>query len=93
MKPNLAPVIGGPAADEWSSFGASLRAFDGPKWRIAHSSDRHADIVVSVIGLRSANGRSRREIVIDGPTTPVITPAEARELASALIAAAATADE
>jgi len=92
MKPNLAPAIGGPAADEWSSFGASFRAFDGPKWKIAHTVDRHADIVVSVIGLRYADGHSRHEIVIDCPTTPVITPAEARELGIALIAAAAAAD-
>jgi hypothetical protein len=94
MKSNLAPAIAAPAVDEWSSFGAAFRAFDGPKWRIAHTIDqeRQADIVVSVIGLRYANGDARREIVIDCPDTPIITPAEARKLGTALIAAAAAAD-
>lgn len=94
MKPNLAPAIGGSAIDEWSSFGAAFRAFDGPKWRIEHAIDRkrRADIAVSVIGLRHVNGHARREIVIDCPDTPILTPAEARELGTALIAAAAAAD-
>lgn len=95
MKPNLAPAIGEPAIDEWSSFGAALRAFDGPKWRIERTVDqkRQGDIVVSVIGLRYASGNARREILIDCPDSPIMTPAEARMLGSALIAAAAAAEE
>ena len=94
MKPNLAPAIAATVADEWSSIAAAFRAFDGPKWRIEHTIDRRrdTDIVVSVIGLKYADGFARREIVIDCPDTPIITPAEARKLGTALIAAAAAAD-
>lgn len=94
MKLNLAPAIGATVVEEWSSIEAAFRAFDGPKWRVEHTAGRgrHTDIVVSVIGLRHANGHARREIVIDCPDTPVITPAQARKLGSALIAAAAAAD-
>jgi hypothetical protein len=59
-----------------------------------HTTDhgRRADIVVSVIGLQYPDGHALREIIIDCSDTPVITPAEARKLASALIAAADSAD-
>jgi hypothetical protein len=94
MKLNLAPAVGATVVEEWSSIGAAFRAFDGPKWRIECTVDRgrHTDIVVSVIGLRYADGIARREIIIDCPDTPIITPAEARKLGTALIAAAAAAD-
>jgi len=66
-------------------------AFDGPEWRIKLTANHHgrrADIVVSVIGLRYANGHAGLKIIIDCPDTPIVTPAEARQLGTALIAAA-----
>jgi hypothetical protein len=73
----------------------AARAFDGPKWTIKHTTDhrRRADIVVSVIGLQYPDGHVERKVVIDCPDTPTITPAEARKLGGALIAAADAADE
>jgi len=44
--------------------------------------------VVSVTGLQYADGQALREIIIDCPDTPIITPTEARKLGRALIAAA-----
>ena len=40
----------------WDNIGAALRAFDGPEWRIKHTTDhgRRADIVVTVVGLQYA---------------------------------------
>jgi len=69
---------------------AASEAFDGPEWRIKHTPDhgRRTDITVSVMGLRYADGQALREIVIDCPDTPIITPAEAQKLGRALIAAA-----
>jgi hypothetical protein len=65
-------------------------AFDGPEWRIKLTTHhgRRAAIVVSVIGLQYANGHAEPKIIIDCPDTPIITPAEARKLGRALIAAA-----
>ena len=75
-------------------IGAALRAFDGPEWRIKHTTDhgRRADIVVTVVGLQYAEGHAELEIIIDCPDTPLITPAEARRLGRALIAAADSAE-
>ena len=72
----------------------AFKAFDGPKWRIKHTTDhrRRADIVVSVIGLQYADGHAEREVVVDCPDTPIITSAEPRKLGKALIAAADAAD-
>jgi hypothetical protein len=94
MKPNLAPPTGATWVDEWDDLGAAFRAFDGPKWRIKHTTDhrRRADIVVSVIGLQYADGHAERDVIIDCPDTPIITSAEARKLGKALIAAADAAD-
>jgi hypothetical protein len=94
MKPNLAPPTGATRVDEWDTTGAAFRAFDGPNWTIEHTTDhrRRADIVVSVIGLQYADAHVERKVVIDCPDTPTITPAEARKLGSALIAAADAAD-
>jgi len=94
MKPNLAPPIGATWVDEWDNIGAAFRAFDGPKWRIKHTTDhrRRADIVVSVIGLQYADGHAERNVVIDCSDTSIITSAEARKLGKALIAAADAAD-
>jgi hypothetical protein len=94
MKPNPAPPTGATWVDEWDNIGASFRAFDGPKWKIKHTTDhrRHADIVVSVIGLQYADGHAERQVVIDCPDTPIIASAEARRLGRALIAAADAAD-
>ena len=80
--------------DEWDSNGAAFRAFDGPEWRIKHTMNhrRRADIVVSVVGLQYADGHAECEVIIDCPDTPIITPAEARNLASALFAAADAAE-
>jgi hypothetical protein len=74
--------------------GAALRAFDGPEWRIKHTTDhgRRADIVAIVVGLQYAEGHAELEIIIDCPDTPLITPAEARRLGRALIAAADSAE-
>ncbi len=90
MKPNLAPPAQATWVDEWDNIGAAVRAFDGPEWIIERASDRgrRADIVVSVIGLQYADGHASREIIIDCPDTPIITPAEARKVGRALIAAA-----
>jgi hypothetical protein len=84
----------------WDNIGAALRAFDGPEWRIKHATDhgRRADMVVSVVGLQYADGHAELEIaeleiIIDCPDTPIITPAQARKLARALIAAADSAEE
>jgi hypothetical protein len=76
------------------NIGAAFRAFDGPEWRIKHTTDhaRRADIVVTVVGLQYAEGHAELEIIIDCPDTPIITPAEARKLGRALIAAADAAD-
>jgi hypothetical protein len=73
---------------------AAFSAFDGPEWRIKHTTDhgRRADIVVTVVGLQYGEGHAELEIIIDCPDTPIITPAEARKLGWALIAAAGTAD-
>ena len=94
MKLNLAPPTLATLVDEWNNNGAAFRAFDGPEWRIKHTTDhgRRADIVVSVIGLQYADGHAEREIIIDCPDTPIITPAEARKLGRALIAAADATD-
>ena len=94
MKPNLAPPTRETWVGEWDNIGAAFRAFDGPEWRIKHTTrhGRRADIVVSVIGLQYADGHALREILIDCADTPIVTPAEARMLASALIAAADSAE-
>ena len=94
MKPNLAPPTGTTWVDEWDNVGAAFRAFEGPKWRIKHTTDhrRRADIVVSVIGLQYADGHAERDVIIDCPDTPIIKSAEARKLGKALIAAADAAD-
>ena len=94
MKPNLAPPTRATLVDEWDSNGAAFRAFDGPEWRIKHTPNhgRRTDIVVSVVGLQYAERQALREIMIDCPDTPIITPAEARKLGRALIAAADAAD-
>jgi hypothetical protein len=78
----------------WDNIGAALSAFDGPEWRIKDITDhgRRADIVVTVVGLQYAEGHAALEIIIDCPDTPIITPAEARKLANALIAAADSAE-
>jgi hypothetical protein len=93
MKLNLAQPIGATLVDEWDT-GAAVRVFDGPEWRIKHAPDhgQRADIVVSVINLQYADGHSLSEIIIDCPDTPVITSAQARKLARALIAAADAAE-
>lgn len=90
MKSNLAAPSRGTSVGDWDSAGEPFNAFDGPEWRIEHTTDhgRRADIVVSVIGLQYPDGQALREIIIDCPDTPVIAPAEARKLASALLAAA-----
>jgi len=44
--------------------------------------------VVTVIGLQYADGHAECEVLMDCPDTPIITPAEARKLGRALIAAA-----
>jgi hypothetical protein len=74
----------------WDNIGAAFGAFDGPEWRVKHSPGhgRRADIVVSVVGLQYPEGHAELEIIIDCPDTPIITPAEARKLGTALIAAA-----
>ena len=79
----------------WDNIGAACMAFDGPEWRIKHTTDhgRRADIVASVIGLQYADGHAECEVMIDCPDTPIITPAEARKLGRALIAAAESAEE
>jgi hypothetical protein len=94
MKPNLAPPTGATLVDEWDNIGAALRAFDGPEWRIKHTPDRgrRADIVVTVIGLQYADGHAECEVIIDCPDTPIITPAQARKLGRALVAAANAAE-
>lgn len=81
--------MGDPVMDS-NNIGAAFGAFDGPEWRIKHSSDqaRRADIVVAVVGLQYAEGHAELEIIIDCPDTPIVTPAEARQLGTALIAAA-----
>jgi len=85
--------MGDPVMDS-NNIGAAFGAFDGPEWRIKHSSDqaRRADIVVAVVGLQYAEGHAELEIIIDCPDTPIITPAQARKLGRALIAAADAAD-
>jgi hypothetical protein len=94
MKLNLAPPAGATLVDEWDNIGAAFRAFDGPEWRIKHTAGhgRRADIVVTVVGLQYADGHAERKIIIDCPDTPIVTPAEARQLGRALIAAADAAD-
>lgn len=94
MKPNLAPPAQAIWVDEWDNIGAAVRAFDGPEWIIKHAIDRgqRSDIVVSVIGLQYADGHALREIIIDCPDTPIITPGEARKVGKALIAAADSAE-
>lgn len=78
---------------EWD-IGEAFRAVDGPEWKVKYTTDhgRRADIVLSVIGLQYADGHALREIIIDCPDTPIITPVEARKLARALIAAADSAE-
>jgi hypothetical protein len=82
--------MGGGRVTGWDDIGAAFRGFDGPEWRIKHSTDhgRRADIVVSVVGLQYADGHAELEIIIDCPDTPAITPTKARKLGRALIAAA-----
>ena len=94
---DLAAPSGATWVDEWESIGAAFRVFDGPEWRIKRVANHGrcagvGDIVVSVIGRQYADGHAEREIIIDGACTPVITPAEARMLGRALIAAADAAD-
>lgn len=94
---DLAAPSGATWVDEWESTGAAFRVFDGPEWRIKHVANHGrcadvGDIVVSVIGRQYTDGRAEREIIIDGACTPVVTPAEARVLGRALIAAADAAD-
>ena len=86
--------MGGGRVTGWDDIGAAFRGFDGPEWRIKHTANhgRRADIVVSVIGLQYADGHAEREIIIDCPDAPIITPAEARRLGRALIAAADATD-
>lgn len=89
MKPNLAPPTGATMVDEWDNFRAAFRVFDGPEWSINHAGHGpRTDIVVSVIGRQYVGGHAECQIVIDCPDTPIIAPAEARQLAQALIAAA-----
>ena len=78
----------------WDDIGATFRVFDGPEWRIKRTTDheRRADIVVSVVGLQYAEEHAELEIIIDCPDTPLITPAQARKLGRALIAAADSAE-
>jgi hypothetical protein len=94
MKPNLAPPARATWVGEWDNIGEDFRAFDGPEWRVKHTTDhgRRADIMVSVIGLQYADGHALREVLIDCSDTPIITPAEARKLARVLIAAADSAE-
>jgi len=95
MKPNLAPPTRETWVGEWdNNIGAAFTAFDGPEWRIKHTTRRRrrADIVVSVIGLQFADGHALREIMVDCADIPIITPTQARKLASALIAAADSAE-
>jgi len=94
MKPNLVPPARAAWFDEWDNTRGAFRAFDGPEWRIKHSTGhgQRANIVVSVIGLQYEDGRASCEIIIDCPDTPIVTPAVARRLARALIAAADSAD-
>ena len=74
----------------WDNIGTAFTAFDGPEWRIKHTTDpgRRADVVVTVVGLQYAERHAELEIIIDCPDTPIITPADARKLGRALIAAA-----
>ena len=76
---------------DWDNIGV----FDGPESRIKYTTDhgRRADIVATVVGLQYADGHAELEIIIDCPDTPIITPAQARKLGRALIAAADAADE
>ena len=97
MDLDLAAPSGATCVDEWGNFAGAFRVFDGPEWRIKRAVDHGrgactGDIVVSVIGRQYADGHAEREIIIDGPHTPVITPTEARTLGGALIAAADAAD-
>ncbi|MCV7377854.1 hypothetical protein H7K38_04205 [Mycobacterium alsense] len=94
MNLNLAPPAQATCVGEWDNIGGGLRAFDGPEWRIEHTTGhgRRADIVISVIGLQYADGHALREIIIDCPDTPIIRPADARRLAMALMAAADSAE-
>lgn len=97
MQLRLPAPTGATWVDDWESAGAPFRVFDGPEWRVKHIANRGlcadiGDIVVSVIGRQYADGHAEREIIIDGACTPVITPAEARILGKALIAAADAAD-
>ena len=66
----------------WEGF---HRIFDGKGWTIEH------DITVTVYGTQHRDGRSERKIAV-GCLADLITPAEARGLATALIAAADAAD-
>ena len=94
MKPDLASPSRETSVDDWVTPEEPFSTFDGPEWRIEHTADhgRPGDIVVSVIGLQYADGPALCEIIIDCPDTPIITPAEARKLANALIAAADSAE-
>ena len=78
----------------FEDIGGAFRVFDGPEWRIKHTTDhgRRADIVVTVVGLQCAAGHAELEIIIDCPDTPIITSAQARKLGMALIAAADAAE-
>jgi len=80
--------------DEWDNIGAAFRAFDGPEWRIEHTTGhgRRAAIVVSVVGLQFADGHALCDVVVDCPDTPTVTSAQARKLGRALIAAADAAE-
>ncbi|OBA77186.1 hypothetical protein A5641_18225 [Mycobacterium sp. 1554424.7] len=97
MELDLAAPSGAIRVDEWEGVQAAFRVFDGPEWRIKHvtnhgRSAHTGDIVVSVIGRQYVDGHAEREIIIDGPHTPVVSATEARKLGSALFAAADAAD-
>ncbi|MEB4207995.1 hypothetical protein [Mycobacterium sp. 94-17] len=94
MEPNVAPPAQAIRVGEWDDIAGGFRVFDGPKWRIKHTTDRGrgTETVISVVGLQHANGNTLREIIIDCPGTPIVTPAEARDLARAINAAADSAE-
>lgn len=91
MKPNTAHPARPAESDEIEE---AFRPFDGPEWTIKHtlSHGRPTEIVVSVVGLEYPDGHALREIIIDCPDSPIFTPAEARKLATALRAAADSAE-
>jgi hypothetical protein len=75
-----------PADATWiGAWEGDHRIFDGKEWTIEH------DITATVYGTQHRDGRIERKIAVGCPPDP-ITPAEARRLATALIAAADAAD-